>query len=56
MPIAEVRAVARVDLSDPSSRGDSIRLAGMGATPDVRQIKTPRGWTIEVNTAAVWLL
>ena len=52
MPIVEVRAAARADLKIIRFPGSiQLRLVGMGMNPDVRQIKTARGWTIEVNTA-----
>ena len=51
MPIVEVRAAARADLKIIRFPGSiQLRLVGMGMNPDVRQIKTARGWTIEVNT------
>ena len=51
MPMAEVRAAARADLKIIRFPGSiQLRLVGMGMNPDVRQIKTARGWTIEVNT------
>jgi len=51
MPMVEVRAAARADLKIIRFPGSiQLRLVGMGMNPDVRQIKTARGWTIEVNT------
>ena len=51
MPMVEVRAAARADLKIIRFPGSiQLRLVGMGMNPDVRQIKTPRGWTIEVKT------
>ena len=51
MPMVEVRAAARADLKIIRFPGSiHLRLVGMGMNPDVRQIKTARGWTIEVNT------
>ena len=51
MPMVEVRAASSADLKVIRFPGSiQLRLVGMGMNPDVRQIKTASGWTIEVNT------
>ena len=46
MPMVEVRAADQADLKMVRFPGSiQLRLVGMGMNPNVRQIKTARGWT-----------